>query len=136
MRKTIPANDTPEAEKLRRKALDFARPGVEGDVFDSLGHRRNAALLKAAREYARLANAYDGQEQSLVDALKKEIMDLTEARNKLQSTNAQLWHERNAAIEGGWSSVKAIYASRQARENDRLRSELLSLKNKIQEALR
>jgi hypothetical protein len=54
--------------------------------------------------------------------------------NTLQKTNFKLWEERNAAIEGGLSGVKALYVSAQAKDNARLNSRINVL-NKRLEAL-
>lgn len=59
------------------------------------------------------------------------IISLGNMVAELQASNSKLWHERNAAIEGGWPAIKSLYASEQAKENDRLRTENARLKGKL-----
>jgi len=69
---------------------------------------------------------------------KEELLSLTKLLrdqvDMLQKHNAKLWEERNAAIEGGLSGVKALYVSAQAKDNARLNSRINVL-NKRLEAL-
>lgn len=61
--KRPPANNSPEAVKLRTLALEFGRQQENDDPHDRPGQRLNRALLKAARAYARVARAALAQEK-------------------------------------------------------------------------
>lgn len=69
----------------------------------------------------------DDRERELSDR----VQDLTSVIAELQAGNSRLWHERNAAVEGGWHAVKSLYSTRQAKDNDKLRSENDILKKRL-----
>jgi hypothetical protein len=56
--KDPPANISPEAVRLRKAAITFARNigGPVIDMDDTLGHKLNRALLRAAVAYAQAAS--------------------------------------------------------------------------------
>lgn len=129
------ANDSPQAIELRTAAMEFSKPHPEDPTFgeDTAGMNRNSRLLRAARKYAVVAYAEEAHEADpgYVNGLVRRIEELNEWITKIQKSNAALWHERNAALSGGWAAMKKLYATNERKDNDRLRSRIAMLEGRL-----
>lgn len=79
--------------------------------------------LKTAADFEKAYRQLEAQvkrAERLMESAKFRIEHVQE----LQASNAKLWAERNAAVEGGWAAVKSLYDNEQSKKAQRLASKV------------